>query len=148
MTTEEMKARAELDALLDEYGYVCSCQELTAAEALRARINKRIDALTAEHEASARDAERARREVEGWRWAHWGHPEAFWACECGMVNGPGINQCFGDADAECGRWRPMKPAILAEVQAGATYDAALVDKHRAVFDDAARAATREEGTPR
>jgi hypothetical protein len=88
----------------------------------------RLRATLAEYVA---DRERLESRVDAWEWLHWGHPEAGWVCRaCGMVNGSGINQCFGE-DGACGTWRPMKPAILTEVQAGANYDAALVEKHRA-----------------
>jgi hypothetical protein len=90
----------------------------------------------------AREAERLRKEVEAWRWAHWGHPEASWACPCGFVNGFGLNQCAG-----CSTWRPMKPAILAEVQAGATYDAALVARHRASLRATPPETTTQETKP-
>lgn len=103
--------------------------ELFAAIVLgdTAGIVAAFDGMRAEAWNAAGEIERER---DAWRWLHWGHPEASWACACGMVNGGGINQCSGEND-DCGRWRPMKAAILAEVQAGATYDRALVEKHRA-----------------
>jgi hypothetical protein len=93
------------------------------------RARAQIEGLASRLAALVAERDEAVRECEGWRWAHWGHPEASWACRCGAVNGAGINQCVG-YETECGAWRPMKPKILAEVQAGAPYDAAMVERHR------------------
>lgn len=92
-------------------------------------VNVRRNELAVLLAVLLREHDEATRERDTWRWLHWGHPEESWACPCGMANGSGVNQCV---DPDCLAWRPMKATILAEVQAGAVYDAAMVAKYRAV----------------
>lgn len=83
----------------------------------------------ADHDATIRDALirliRAERERDAWRWLHWGHHDASWACPCGHAYGGGEVYC-----EECDTWRPMQDALLVHVKAGTPYTADLVAIHR------------------
>lgn len=88
------------------------------------RMGERIDELAAPTPDAPPAPTAAERERDTWRWLHWGKLDASWACPCGSAHSRAVH-C-----EECDTWRPMKPSILAEVQAGAAYDAALVARYR------------------
>lgn len=58
-----------------------------------------------------------RREVETWRWLHWDHAGASWACPCGNANSASIERCD-----ECGAEQP-RPTAPVEQEGGEFGDA-------------------------
>lgn len=89
-------------------------QTITELRHAKKRLEARVDYLAAKLNDARADvisaaisAHDGEQECRTWRWLHWSHPDASWACRCGHAHGAHKDGTPGHCE-DCGMDEPRK----------------------------------------